>query len=272
VVASNDPVIARDESTRTLVEAMKTALAKRQDEETKNWLDDIQAATNVGRVVRALKLSSQPPKAGVPFPAALAAQLAAATTAALTIDAPADRWIALLEAAAFSPVRLQVNPVSPSSTVSPELTKTVMRLGPLMPQVAALYGVVVDPKAPAPRPLRPQRQDKPQAKRGDGKSDRPAGNADRGPRRDAKLRPSGAESKPAAVESQPAAAESQPAAAESQPAAAESQPAAAESQPAVADAKPETSSEAPAPVAAEQPVAQVDETPGVPAQDNAETL
>jgi hypothetical protein len=258
VVASNDPVIARDESTRTLVEAMKTALAKRQDEETKNWLDDIQAATNVGRVVRALKLSSQPPKAGVPFPAALAAQLAAATTAALTIDAPADRWIALLEAAAFSPVRLQVNPVSPSSTVSPELTKTVMRLGPLMPQVAALYGVVVDPKAPAPRPLRPQRQDKPQAKRGDGKSDRPAGNADRGPRRDAKLRPSGAESKPAAVESQPAAAESQPAAAESQPA--------------VADAKPETSSEAPAPVAAEQPVAQVDETPGVPAQDNAETL
>ena len=265
VVASNDPVIARDESTRTLVEAMKTALAKRQDEETKNWLDDIQAATNVGRVVRALKLSSQPPKAGVPFPAALAAQLAAATTAALTIDAPADRWIALLEAAAFSPVRLQVNPVSPSSTVSPELTKTVMRLGPLMPQVAALYGVVVDPKAPAPRPLRPQRQDKPQAKRGDGKSDRPAGNADRGPRRDAKLRPSGAESKPAAVESQPAAAESQPAAAESQPAAAETQPA-------VADAKPETSSEAPAPVAAEQPVAQVDETPGVPAQDNAETL
>ncbi|MFM8827410.1 MAG: hypothetical protein ACKOFT_10075 [Actinomycetota bacterium] len=203
VVASNDPVIARDESTRTLVDAMKAALAKRQDEETKNWLDDIQAATNVGRVVRALKLSSQPPKAGVPFPAALAAQLAAATTAALTIDAPADRWIALLEAAAFSPVRLQVNPVSPSSTVSPDLTKTVMRLGPLMPQVAALYGVVVDPKAPAPRPLRPQRQEKPQPKRADGKSDRAAGRPDRAPRRDGKPQP-------AAVETQPAAAEPQP--------------------------------------------------------------
>lgn len=201
VVASNDPVIARDESTRTLVDAMKAALAKRQDEETKNWLDDIQAATNVGRVVRALKLSSQPPKAGVPFPSALAAQLAAATTAALTIDAPADRWIALLEAAAFSPVRLQVNPVSPSSTVSADLTKTVMRLGPLMPQVAALYGVVVDPKAPAPRPLRPQRQEKPQAKRADGKSDRAAGRPDRGPRRDGKPQPKAAGTQPEAVES-----------------------------------------------------------------------
>lgn len=264
VVASNDPVIARDESTRQLVEAMKTALTRRQDEETKNWLDDIQAATNVGRVVRALKLSSQPPKAGVPFPAALAAQLAAATTAALTIDAPADRWIALLEAAAFSPVRLQVNPVSPSSTVSAELTKTVMRLGPLMPQVAALYGVVVDPKAPAPRPLRPQRQDKPQAKRGDGKNDRPAGNADRGPRRDAKPRPSGTGSAPAA--------HPVPAAPEPAPAAADTEPAVAEAMPAVADAMPETPGEAPAPIAVEQPVGQVDETPDAPAQDGAETL
>ena len=264
VVASNDPVIARDESTRQLVEAMKTALTRRQDEETKNWLDDIQAATNVGRVVRALKLSSQPPKAGVPFPAALAAQLAAATTAALTIDAPADRWIALLEAAAFSPVRLQVNPVSPSSTVSAELTKTVMRLGPLMPQVAALYGVVVDPKAPAPRPLRPQRQDKPQAKRGDGKNDRPAGNADKGPRRDAKPRPSGTGSAPAA--------HPVPAAPEPAPAAADTEPAVAEAMPAVADAMPETPGEAPAPIAVEQPVGQVDESPDAPAQDGAETL
>ncbi|MEY4010239.1 MAG: hypothetical protein RLZZ93_931, partial [Actinomycetota bacterium] len=148
----------------------------------------------VGRVVRALKLSSQPPKAGVPFPPPLAAQLAAATTAALTIDAPADRWIALLEAAAFSPVRLQVNPVSPSSAVSPELTKTVMRLAPLMPQIAALFGVVVDPKAPAPRPLRPQRSDKPQGKKDAARGDRPP----RQPRpADGARKPAGGAQKPA---------------------------------------------------------------------------
>ncbi|MEY4391466.1 MAG: hypothetical protein RLZZ544_175 [Actinomycetota bacterium] len=165
VVASNDPVIARDESTRKLAEAMKAGLVVRQETETKNWLEDIQAATNVGRVVRALKLSSQPPKAGVPFPPALAAQLATATTAALTIDAPAERWVALLEAAAFSPVHGKITPVAPSSQVSEELTKTVMRLGPLMPQIAALYGVTVDPKAPAPRPLRQPRTEKPVRKK-----------------------------------------------------------------------------------------------------------
>jgi hypothetical protein len=209
VVASNDPVIARDESTRALADAMKSALTKRQDEETKNWLDDIQAATKVGRVVRALKLSSQPPKAGVPFPPPLAAQLAAATTAALTIDAPADRWIALLEAAAFSPVRLQVNPVSPSSAVSPELTKTVMRLAPLMPQIAALFGVVVDPKAPAPRPLRPQRSDKPQGKKDAASGDRPP----RQPRpADGARKPAGGAQKPAGATSAPVAAEDAPSA------------------------------------------------------------
>jgi hypothetical protein len=163
----------------------------------------------VGRVVRALKLSSQPPKAGVPFPPPLAAQLAAATTAALTIDAPADRWIALLEAAAFSPVRLQVNPVSPSSAVSPELTKTVMRLAPLMPQIAALFGVVVDPKAPAPRPLRPQRSDKPQGKKDAARGDRPP----RQPRpADGARKPAGGAQKPAGATSAPVAAEDAPSA------------------------------------------------------------
>jgi hypothetical protein len=165
VVASNDPVIARDESTRQLVEAMKAGLVQRQESETRNWLEDIKAATGVGRVVRALKLSSQPPKAGVPFPQDLAAQLAAGTTAALTMDAPADRWVVLLEAAAFSPVRTLVTPAAPCAQVSEELTKTVIRLAPLMPQVAALFGVVVDPKAPAPRPLRPQRPEKPARKK-----------------------------------------------------------------------------------------------------------
>lgn len=178
VVGANDPVIVRDDATRVLADAMKAALAARLEEETRNWLDDIKAATDVGRVARALKMSSQPPKAGVRFPQNLAVDLAAKTTEALSMDAPAERWIILLEAAAFSPIRSLVTPAAPSSQVSPELTKTVMRLGPLMPQIAALYGVEVDPKAPAPRPLRPVRNDKGQKK--------PRGNAvdgNKGPRR-----------------------------------------------------------------------------------------
>ena len=107
-----------------------------------------------------MRLSSQPPKAGVPFPAPLAAQVVAATVAGLTTDAPSERWIALLEAAAFSPVHAKVLPAAVPTVISEDLTKTVTRLGPLMPQIAALFGIAVDPKARPPRPLQVPRGDK----------------------------------------------------------------------------------------------------------------
>ncbi len=160
VVAADDPAIARDETTRELAARMKVALTERQKTELDNWLQDIRAAVEVGRIVRALKLSSQPPKAGVPFPPDLALQLAAATSASLTPDALPERWVTVLEAAAFSPIRTQVIPPHPAVAVNDDLKKTVKRLGVLMPQIAALYGIEVDPKAPAPRPLRVVRDSK----------------------------------------------------------------------------------------------------------------
>ena len=166
IVVSADQLVAIDENTRALVAKMKQALVVRQETETKNWLDDVAAATSVGRVVRALRLSSQPPKAGVPFPPALAQQLVDATVAGLTVDAPSERWIALLEAAAFSPVHAKVLPAAVPTVISEDLTKTVTRLGPLMPQIAALFGITVDPKARAPRPLQqPRPNDKSTRKR-----------------------------------------------------------------------------------------------------------
>lgn len=169
VSAGEDPLIVREESTRALAAEVKAILLRRQEEETKLWLADIAAATEVGRVVRALKSSSQPPKAGVLLPSDLSARLAAATLASLSSDAPADRWVIVLEAAAFSPVRSAVTPTAPPAHVTEELTKTVTRLAPLMPEVARLFGISVDANAPKPRPLRPQR---PATKQGD-KSSRP---------------------------------------------------------------------------------------------------
>lgn len=160
IVVSSSQLVAPDEETRNLVTRMQAALVTRQEVETKNWLDDITAATTVGRVVRALRMSSQPPKAGVRFPALLATQLATATSTGLTSDAPADRWTALLEAAAFSPVRTLVTPESVPSPAPEAVVATVTRLAPLMPQVAALFGITPAPDAKAPRPLQPQRPER----------------------------------------------------------------------------------------------------------------
>jgi hypothetical protein len=170
VAASEDPLVVRDESTRALAAELKTALGVKQEEELNLWLADVEAAVDVGRVVRALRLSAMPPKAGVPFPTLLGGKLGSATNAALTADDPPDRWIAVLEAAAFSPIRTLVTPAAAPAQSSPELVATVTRLGPLLPQVAVLFGIEVPEKAPTPKPLRQQ----PRKKEAPRKPGRPA--------------------------------------------------------------------------------------------------
>lgn len=155
VAAADDPMVARDESTRAIAEELKQALVAKQEKELQLWFGDIDAAIGVGRVIRALKLSSQPPKAGIRFPADLAKRLADAATASLTADAASDRWSAVLEAAAFSPVRAQIVPTARPEAPADELLATVKRVAPLLPQIAALFDIEVKPGAAAPKPLRP---------------------------------------------------------------------------------------------------------------------
>ena len=156
VVAGADPIVARDETAAALCEELKTALHTKQEDEQRLWLEDIQAALGVGRVIRALRLSSQPPKAGVMFPPQLARELGAAATQSLQPDDSGDRWAAVMEAAAFSPVRTLVAPTTPPTRISDDLKKTALRLGPPLPHIAALLGVEVPADTPRPKPLRPQ--------------------------------------------------------------------------------------------------------------------
>ena len=163
VATSEDPMVARDETTRALAAKLKEGLVTKQEKELNLWFGDIDAALGVGRVVRALKLSSQPPKAGVRFPAELGSKLAAAATGNLTPDALPERWVAVLEAVAFSPIRALVKPTEKPAQVNDELMKTIKRVGPLLPAVAALFGVEVNAKA-QPKPLRPTRAGAPAKK------------------------------------------------------------------------------------------------------------
>jgi len=121
------------------------------------WIDDIKAALAATRILRAIKLSGEPPKAGVLFPVDLGQQLARATTDSLSNDATSDRWIAILEALAFSPIRTAVKPLGAPQATTDALRETVKRLAPLVPQIAALFAIEVKPGAQAPRPLRPPR-------------------------------------------------------------------------------------------------------------------
>lgn len=178
VVQSDDPVVVREGQTRQLAAQLRDALRRRERESHDAWLGDITAAIGVGRLIRALKLSSEPPKAGQPFPRDLGERLAALATADLNAENTPDRWIAILESVAFSPVKSAVRVTSVPGQVTEELAKTVARLAPAIPTVAAAFGVVPAPGAAQPRPLRIPRQDR---KKG-GQRDARDGRA-RGPRR-----------------------------------------------------------------------------------------
>lgn len=132
---------ARDEETRALAEQLREGLARRVDHEQQSWLAEIAATLDDGRVVRALRLSSRPPKAGAPLPAELATRLTEATAAALTADTVADRWAAVLDALGTSPVRLVVEPESRPENPNPELLAVIKRSASRVPKVAAAFGI-----------------------------------------------------------------------------------------------------------------------------------
>ena len=139
VVAGND--IARDQESREVAEKLKTALDERVEADHAQWLADLESAIGDGRVVRALRLSSRPVKAGAPLPPDLASTLASQASEALADDVGQERWATVLDALAFSPVRSAVTPAGVPSDPKPPLVEAVTRLADRIPTIAGLFGI-----------------------------------------------------------------------------------------------------------------------------------
>lgn len=133
--------VARTDETRELAERLRAALAARVDREHAQWLAELTEALDAGRVVRALKLSSRPPKAGAPLPSEVASRLAEQATGGLTGDISQDRFAVVLEAVSFSPVHRRVAATSIPERPSSELLEVVRRHADRVPGVAQQFGV-----------------------------------------------------------------------------------------------------------------------------------
>lgn len=164
---------ARDDEARALAEQLRAALNRRVEQEHAAWLAEIEANLAEGRSVRALRLSSRPPKAGAPLPPELATRLAEATAASLTSEVTQERWATVLDALAFSPVRLTVVPESLPASPNEALLAEIARLASQIPQIATVFGVepAKSSKRPRPRPPRPDRPKKPRPPKPEGKAD-----------------------------------------------------------------------------------------------------
>ncbi|MCU0272698.1 MAG: hypothetical protein MUE34_05635 [Acidimicrobiales bacterium] len=137
---------ARDEETRALAGQLREGLAARVEQEHREWLADIATNLQEGRTVRALRLSSRPPKAGAPLPPDLAERLVLATSEALAADVTSERWATVLDAVSYSPIRSSVVPAGIPEQPGDELLATVRKLADRVPAIAALFGI----EAPAP--------------------------------------------------------------------------------------------------------------------------
>ncbi|MCU1346182.1 MAG: hypothetical protein JWL70_2448, partial [Acidimicrobiia bacterium] len=171
VAAASDG--ARDDVTRDLAGQLREGLNRRQDRDYSEWLAEIGTELSEGRSIRALRLSSRPPKAGVPFPADLASRLATAVSSTLTAEAPNERWLAAIDALAVSPIRSSVKPAGVPATPTDELKAAVTRASGSIPDLARAFGI--EPATTPARPPRgPRRPPKPPSSRQAPVTDAPA--------------------------------------------------------------------------------------------------
>ncbi|MGH9113432.1 MAG: hypothetical protein ACRDZN_14225, partial [Acidimicrobiales bacterium] len=164
------------------------------EQEHAAWLAELSETLRAGRVVRALRLSSRPPKAGAPVPGDLANELVVAASTALTDETGQERWATVLEALAFSPIRRRVVPQSLPTKLSSELRTTVARLGSQLPEIAHIFAI--EPDQSGSRPPRPAARRRTtgkgvDARRRDAKGGDPKGKDRKDGRPARKPRPSG---------------------------------------------------------------------------------
>jgi hypothetical protein len=158
VVAKADGA-TRDDETRLLAAQLREALDARMTAMKEHWVTELTTAVREGRLVRALKISGQPPEPGSKFPEELATELATAAGEALNADTMPDRWGVLAEAVAMSAVRRNVVPAAAPKEVTEELKAAVAKVAARVPAIATCIGIDVPAAAkPEGKSARPPRQ------------------------------------------------------------------------------------------------------------------
>lgn len=181
LVAAED--YARDAEARELAEQIREGLNERVERSQREWHDELRTTLADGRVVRALRLSSRPPKAGAPLPPEIAQELTSQANAALGTGASQHRIAVVLEAVAFSPVRPYVVLSNIPAEPTEELVEAVRKVASRLPEVAAALGIEPAEARPRSQPRR-QRGRRPKAEPAEaaesGSNTETAGEADAG--------------------------------------------------------------------------------------------
>ncbi len=155
-VVSGAEAAARDDETRTLAVSLREALERRLKKQSDDWVAEITSALDEGRLVRALRVSSRPPDPSMRFPSDVAMKLSGAASEAMASDTPPERWAALLEAVAASPVRTTVKPAGLPDQPGEPLLQAARQQAGRIPALTTLLGITMPPPPGPPRRIPPK--------------------------------------------------------------------------------------------------------------------
>ncbi|MDE0268997.1 MAG: hypothetical protein OXI96_08185 [Acidimicrobiaceae bacterium] len=153
---------ARTKEARSLAKQLKSALTSRIESDHNKWLAGLSVAIQEGRTVRALRLSTRPPKAGSLLPHDIHERLAELASKDLSSDTSHQRWDTVLSAVAFSPVRQHVIPVGIPEKSDEKLLNKIRKLAHQVPHIAKMFGIAPTQKTrnrPEHSNTHPRRQD-----------------------------------------------------------------------------------------------------------------
>ena len=132
---------ARSDDLQEIKSQLEISLKERLNLEHERWLSAIEKAVAGEKSVRALNLSSHPPKPGTPLPEDLRNRLVTLVNNSLNNDSSPHRWSVVVQAVAYSPIRLKVRPVGLPERPTDELLTTVRGLAERIPTIAEMLEI-----------------------------------------------------------------------------------------------------------------------------------
>ena len=156
-VVTSAKTVHLDDEGRVQLKELQTQLTARIEALRVEWTAKMAQALASADVLESLRLAARTPDISTQINAADAQAIVNIASAALTSECPAERWIAIVTAAADSPVRRQIKPLGIPE--SPECKAAAVKFAGSIPAFAKMLGMrVPPPPPPTSRPSRPTRR------------------------------------------------------------------------------------------------------------------
>ena len=156
-VVTSAKTVHLDDEGRVQLKELQTQLTARIEALRVEWTAKMAQALASADVLESLRLAARTPDISTQINAADAQAIVDIASAALTSECPAERWVAIVTAAADSPVRRQIKPLGIPE--NPECKAAAVKFAGSIPAFAKMLGMrVPPPPPPTSRPSRPTRR------------------------------------------------------------------------------------------------------------------